>query len=163
MAELEDVNPADWKASRQINRSNICSKPLHFRRFISLFPNAQDRFTKGRRGVMWWTTPRRGGAGLLWGCTSADPEMPALLCPDQCSSNYHPAELPASNEPAPGLLYGPLPASAQALCDVFCSPHLLQVLPFPQQRWASGKSREERRKAGEISTCCNSLWKWAKR
>lgn len=52
---------------------------------------------------------------------------------------------------------------SQALCDVFCSPHLLQVLPFPQQRWASGKSRDERRKAGEISTCCNSLWKWAKR
>lgn len=73
MDKLEDVNPEEWKAKRRINRSNTCSKPLHFRSFISPLPNAQDRFNKEQRGGSWWAVPRKGGAR-------------AAVGPHQCSS-----------------------------------------------------------------------------
>lgn len=79
MAELGDVTPRNWKASRRINRSSTCTKPLHFVSFISSFSNLQARFAKGQRGERWWAKPGKVEQELLWGHTGANPEVPVLF------------------------------------------------------------------------------------
>lgn len=162
MAELGDVTPSDWKASRQIDRSSTCSKSLHFVSFISSFSNVPARFAKGQRSKVVSKSKERWSRGCCGAalvptprcqCCWIPPGAAAINTQHNCQTLMN-VWVGYSMDLCLGLVL------SQALFGVCCSSHVLQVLPFPQQWQVSGESKKRKEGSLEKSPCCNSLLSW---